>query len=478
MRQDRIGRRAFQMNEIMTGSLDIISSFKMTLALLEDSFWYQANYSIVDSLDWVCNQGTYFVTAFWNLWKGAAHCSTTHLMGCTYNQEAEGYCPIVNYSADVPRWYFSQDNKEVGNLLNCSVPQDVIIYKARARLNQVASNSLMARVETHKSMDSFCPVARTILINGVVRIGARLMPPLALDLSSARVKVSIICIELRAEYHIELLVVDEATAIPLPVVKSLLGPYLVFLSSTANGVLRSDESDVWEEVDGSAEWENEENDNLVGDMNNMVMDGVESDEESCSTAESTGTRPNITTGIAAPRNTTNPGQENKQKYLHQNASKQPLEVNLVYATFSVQSFPQLKFAKEIVTMERPGSMSVSSRSLGNSLKAHPYSHRQYTIVDRFERSTIVADRRHRMLKLLYDAPVAEKPSFAVGTVWLLAVHVNTSAAPSFCLFCAVAPNKSPRRDNRSKRKLKNRRSSIALHSALMLMHCKPLGLFN
>jgi N-acetyltransferase 10 len=33
----------------------------------------------------------------------------------------------------------------------------------------------------------------------------------------------------------ELLVIDEAAAIPLPFVKSLLGPYLVFLSSTING---------------------------------------------------------------------------------------------------------------------------------------------------------------------------------------------------------------------------------------------------
>lgn len=32
-----------------------------------------------------------------------------------------------------------------------------------------------------------------------------------------------------------MLVVDEAAAIPLPLVKSLLGPYLVFLSSTING---------------------------------------------------------------------------------------------------------------------------------------------------------------------------------------------------------------------------------------------------
>ena len=33
----------------------------------------------------------------------------------------------------------------------------------------------------------------------------------------------------------ELVVIDEAAAIPLPLVKNLLGPYLVFLSSTING---------------------------------------------------------------------------------------------------------------------------------------------------------------------------------------------------------------------------------------------------
>lgn len=37
--------------------------------------------------------------------------------------------------------------------------------------------------------------------------------------------------------QVELLVVDEAAAIPLPFVKSLLGPYLVFLSSTVNGYM-------------------------------------------------------------------------------------------------------------------------------------------------------------------------------------------------------------------------------------------------
>lgn len=35
--------------------------------------------------------------------------------------------------------------------------------------------------------------------------------------------------------HAELVVIDEAAAIPLPLVKSMLGPYLVFISSTING---------------------------------------------------------------------------------------------------------------------------------------------------------------------------------------------------------------------------------------------------
>ena len=34
----------------------------------------------------------------------------------------------------------------------------------------------------------------------------------------------------------ELVIIDEAAAIPLPLVKSLLGPYLVFMASTINGL--------------------------------------------------------------------------------------------------------------------------------------------------------------------------------------------------------------------------------------------------
>ncbi|KAG5030653.1 hypothetical protein JHK85_014635 [Glycine max] len=111
------------MNEIMTGSVDTRSVVsKMTLALLEDSGWYKANYSMADHLDWGRNQGTEFVTSPCNLWEGAYRCNTTQFSGCTYNREAEGYCPILTYSGDLPRWarYFPQANKDFSLLvLDC-----------------------------------------------------------------------------------------------------------------------------------------------------------------------------------------------------------------------------------------------------------------------------------------------------------------------------------------------------------------------
>ncbi|KMT19291.1 hypothetical protein BVRB_1g012970 [Beta vulgaris subsp. vulgaris] len=102
------------MNEIMTGSVDTRSVVStMTLAILEDSGWYKANYSMADHLDWGRNQGTEFVISPCNQWKGAYHCNNTQLSGCTYNREAEGYCPIVSYTSDLPQWaqYFPQANR-------------------------------------------------------------------------------------------------------------------------------------------------------------------------------------------------------------------------------------------------------------------------------------------------------------------------------------------------------------------------------
>ncbi|GKA76124.1 EGF-like, conserved site-containing protein [Tanacetum coccineum] len=82
------------MNEIMTGSVDTRSVVsKMTLALLEDSGWYQANYSMADHLDWGRNQGTDFVTAPCNQWKGELICPEFHELCSADPILTSGQCP-------------------------------------------------------------------------------------------------------------------------------------------------------------------------------------------------------------------------------------------------------------------------------------------------------------------------------------------------------------------------------------------------
>jgi leishmanolysin len=102
------------MNEIMTGSVDTRSVVSaMTLALLEDSGWYKANFSMAEQLDWGRNQGVGFLMSRCDAWNGAYRCNNTSPSGCTYNREAEGYCPIVKYNGDLPTWarYFPEANK-------------------------------------------------------------------------------------------------------------------------------------------------------------------------------------------------------------------------------------------------------------------------------------------------------------------------------------------------------------------------------
>ena len=102
------------MNEIMTGSVDTRSVVSaMTLALLEDSGWYKANYSMAEQLDWGRDQGVDFLLSKCDAWGGAYRCNYTSPSGCTYNREAEGYCPIVKYNGDLPTWarYFPEANK-------------------------------------------------------------------------------------------------------------------------------------------------------------------------------------------------------------------------------------------------------------------------------------------------------------------------------------------------------------------------------
>lgn len=68
---------------------------------------------MAEQLDWGRNQGVDFLSSRCDAWSGAYRCNSTSPSGCTYNREAEGYCPIVKYNGDLPTWarYFPEANK-------------------------------------------------------------------------------------------------------------------------------------------------------------------------------------------------------------------------------------------------------------------------------------------------------------------------------------------------------------------------------
>eukprot|EP00898_Chlorokybus_atmophyticus_P008015 jgi/Chlat1/8214/Chrsp76S07646 len=98
-------------NELMTGTIsdDSVTSV-LTLALLQDSGWYTANFSQADYLLWGAGQGATFVTQRCNKWGAAYFCTSNNSPQCTADRSGLGYCDIVTYNGDLPRnsQYFSQ----------------------------------------------------------------------------------------------------------------------------------------------------------------------------------------------------------------------------------------------------------------------------------------------------------------------------------------------------------------------------------
>lgn len=100
-----------------------------------------------------------------------------------------------------------------------------ILYLLRVCLFNFGIYKICGSVETTCSCSAFCIIHNSIIIihnfSHVLLICFDLQyihPADAVKLGQA-----------------ELLVIDEAAAIPLPLVKKLLGPYLVFMASTING---------------------------------------------------------------------------------------------------------------------------------------------------------------------------------------------------------------------------------------------------
>jgi leishmanolysin len=68
------------MEEYMIGSASVAPAFsKLTLAALEDSGWYKADYTQADVLYWGLNQGCDFALKTCNNWPSSYYCAPQQL---------------------------------------------------------------------------------------------------------------------------------------------------------------------------------------------------------------------------------------------------------------------------------------------------------------------------------------------------------------------------------------------------------------
>jgi hypothetical protein len=97
------------MNEYMTGTASRNPVFsELTLALLEDTGWYRANYSLAGQLLWGQGMGCDFVHRGCNNWPSGYNgyfCSSAGKQGCTADYQAKGECQIGTASNLPPAIY-------------------------------------------------------------------------------------------------------------------------------------------------------------------------------------------------------------------------------------------------------------------------------------------------------------------------------------------------------------------------------------
>lgn len=91
------------MNEFMTAtsSHDPVYS-AMTLALFEDSGWYQVSYKNAQLLPWGYMEGCGFVQSKCSTWNSQYICSQASQTGCTADFASKGYCNVATYSSSIP----------------------------------------------------------------------------------------------------------------------------------------------------------------------------------------------------------------------------------------------------------------------------------------------------------------------------------------------------------------------------------------
>jgi leishmanolysin-like peptidase len=94
-------------NEYMTGSsaFDPVYS-EITMALFEDSGWYQVNYSAAAEFYFGHGEGCDFVRPRCDKWLGSYQCTPAErgFWGCTFDYRARGVCSITQYTQALQPW--------------------------------------------------------------------------------------------------------------------------------------------------------------------------------------------------------------------------------------------------------------------------------------------------------------------------------------------------------------------------------------
>eukprot|EP00027_Filamoeba_sp_ATCC50430_P002094 CAMPEP_0168546158 /NCGR_PEP_ID=MMETSP0413-20121227/3350_1 /TAXON_ID=136452 /ORGANISM="Filamoeba nolandi, Strain NC-AS-23-1" /LENGTH=620 /DNA_ID=CAMNT_0008576319 /DNA_START=152 /DNA_END=2011 /DNA_ORIENTATION=+ len=104
------------LNEYMIGTVSDYPVFSaITLAYFHDSGWYQANFSMAQTLPWGLNQGCSFAEDKCDNWNKDYFC-TKFVTGCTQDRLSKGFCNVVSYENSLPAQYQYFDNSKQGGV--------------------------------------------------------------------------------------------------------------------------------------------------------------------------------------------------------------------------------------------------------------------------------------------------------------------------------------------------------------------------
>ena len=119
-------KRLFE-NEGMTGTISGNAVFsRLTLALMEDTGWYQVDYSMAEPLEWGKNLGCLFAKNSCKAWMSANAGSiqpfcdnmreslSSLKTGCTEDKTSVALCTLKNYTSALPKEYQYFDSPKKG----------------------------------------------------------------------------------------------------------------------------------------------------------------------------------------------------------------------------------------------------------------------------------------------------------------------------------------------------------------------------